>query len=109
MTIEETNTSKIDPRIQFRCTSLEERDFFQNEINKSGMKPQQYFKAAVEAFKMQVLPEESEQKKALAEVDLLTNRLNQINRSQLILAFEMQEQAKKDLWIVARAGSVTPN
>jgi hypothetical protein len=97
MTIEETNTSKIDPRIQFRCTSVEERDFFQNEINKSGMKPQQYFKAAVEAFKMQELPEESEQKKALAEVDVLTNRLNQINRSQLIIAFEMQDQAKKEL------------
>lgn len=97
MTIEETNTTKIDPRIQFRCTSVEERDFFQNEINKSGMKPQQYFKAAVEAFKMQTLPEESKQKKVLSEVDLLTNRLNQMNRSQLILAFEMQEQAKKEL------------
>ena len=95
--MEETSNLKIDPRIQFRCSSIEERDFFQNEINRSGMKPQQYFKAAVEAFKMQSLPEESEQKKALAEVDLLTNRLNQINRSQLILAFEMQEQAKKDL------------
>ena len=97
MNIEESNTSKIDPRIQFRCTSVEERDFFQNEINKSGMKPPQYFKAAVDAFKMQALPEESEQKKALSEVDALTNRLNQINRSQLILAFEMQDQAKKEL------------
>lgn len=97
MTIEETNTSKIDPRIQFRCSTVEERDFFQNEINRSGMKPQQYFKAAVEALKMQVLPEESEQKKALAEVDLLTSRLNQINRAQLIIAFEMQDQAKKEL------------
>nr|BFD33532.1 hypothetical protein GTC16762_31510 [Pigmentibacter ruber] len=97
MTIEEVNTSKIDPRIQFRCSSIEEREFFQNEINRSGMKPQQYFKAAVEAFKMQTLPEESEQKKALAEVDILTNRLNQLNRSQLLIAFEMQEQAKKEL------------
>ncbi|KAB8035638.1 hypothetical protein GCL60_16960 (plasmid) [Silvanigrella paludirubra] len=97
MTTEETSSLKIDPRIQFRCTSVEERDFFQNEINRSGMKPQQYFKAAVEALKMQVLPEESEQKKALAEVDMLTNRLNQINRSQLIIAFEMQDQAKKEL------------
>ena len=97
MTLEETSSLKIDPRIQFRCSSIEERDFFQNEINRSGMKPQQYFKAAVEAFKMQALPEESEQKKALAEVDLLTNRLNQINRSQLMIAFEMQEQAKKEL------------
>lgn len=97
MTLEEISSLKIDPRIQFRCSSIEERDFFQNEINKSGMKPQQYFKAAVEAFKMQVLPEESEQKKVLSEVDSLTNRLNQLNRSQLIIAFEMQEQAKKEL------------
>ncbi len=97
MTIEEVSTGKIDPRIQFRCSSIEERDFFQNEINRSGMKPQQYFKAAVEAFKMQTLPEESEQKKVLAEVDTLTNRLNQLNRSQLMIAFEMQEQAKKEL------------
>lgn len=97
MTLEETSNLKIDPRIQFRCSSVEERDFFQNEINRSGMKPQQYFKAAVEAFKMQALPEESEQKKALAEVDILTNRLNQINRSQLMIAFEIQEQAKKEL------------
>ena len=51
MTLEETSSLKIDPRIQFRCSSIEERDFFQNEINRSGMKPQQYFKAAVEAFK----------------------------------------------------------
>lgn len=95
MTIEETN-SKIDSKYQFRCTP-EERDFFQEEVARSGLKPLQFFKTAVETLKVQNTPEESEQKKALAEVDILTNRLNQLNRSQLMIAFEMQEQAKKEL------------
>jgi len=94
MNIEEINTSKLDIKYQFRCTS-EERDYFQEEVAKSGLKPLQFFKTAVENLKIQSSPEESEQKKALAEVDNLTNRLNQINRAQLILAFEMQDQAKK--------------
>lgn len=95
MTLEETN-SKIDSKYQFRCTP-EERDFFQEEVARSGLKPLQFFKTAVETLKVQNTPEESEQKKALAEVDILTNRLNQLNRSQLMIAFEMQEQAKKEL------------
>ena len=96
MTIEETNTSKLDIKYQFRCTT-EERDFFQEEVAKSGLKPLQFFKTAIETLKVQSSPEESSQKKALTEIDNLTNRLNQINRSQLILAFEMQEQAKNEL------------
>ncbi len=96
MTIEETNTSKLDIKYQFRCTP-EERDFFQEEVAKSGLKPLQFFKTAIETLKVQSSSEESSQKKTLTEIDNLTNRLNQINRSQLILAFEMQEQAKKDL------------
>ena len=96
MTMEEVNTSKIDSKYQFRCTP-EERDFFQEEVARSGLKPLQFFKTAVETLKVQNTPEESEQKKALAEVDILTNRLNQLNRSQLMIAFEMQEQAKKEL------------
>ena len=81
MTIEETNTSKLDIKYQFRC-SVEEREYFQEEVAKSGLKPLEFFKNAVDTLKIQSSPEES----ILASGSLSRNETGLVRRTSISAA-----------------------
>lgn len=80
---------------QVRCT-FDDKKFFQEVSAKFNMPVSQVLRLAFENL---LLNDEtnSESKKVIQEVDLLTTRLNQLIKAQLYIAFEAQQQSKSEL------------